>query len=138
MNRQIVQQLVKSFREKFTKDPLLSQAPGRVNIIGEHTDYNEGFVLPAAIDKAIYVAVSKRDDEQIQLISLDFQDNFETTVQPFQPVEKQWVNESSATFALKNRRECKAVADILLTLRAPLNRPHEEFARCTSHRFQTI
>lgn len=92
MNRQIVQQLVKSFREKFTKDPLLSQAPGRVNIIGEHTDYNNGFVLPAAIDKAIYVAVSKRDDEQIQLISLDFQDNFETTVQPFHPVEKQWVN----------------------------------------------
>lgn len=92
MNRQIVQQLVKSFREKFGSEPLLSRAPGRVNIIGEHTDYNDGFVLPAAIDKAIYVAVSKRDDEQICFISLDFQDSYETTVHSFQPVEKQWVN----------------------------------------------
>ena len=48
------------FSEKFSGNPLIVQSPGRINIIGEHTDYNDGFVLPAAIDKAIYVAAAKR------------------------------------------------------------------------------
>ncbi|HLT87753.1 MAG TPA: galactokinase family protein, partial [Sphingobacterium sp.] len=43
------------------------RSPGRINIIGEHTDYNEGFVLPTAIDKAIYVGIGKRDDDLIRL-----------------------------------------------------------------------
>ena len=55
----IVDDLQKIFKEKFTDVPLIVRSPGRVNIIGEHTDYNEGFVLPAAINKAIYVAISK-------------------------------------------------------------------------------
>ncbi|MFN7209613.1 MAG: galactokinase [Aggregatilineales bacterium] len=50
----------------------LARAPGRVNLIGEHTDYNDGFVLPAAIDKAIYIAAAPRDDDLIVLDSLDF------------------------------------------------------------------
>ncbi|MCE7948945.1 MAG: galactokinase [Chloroflexi bacterium CFX4] len=51
----------------------IAYAPGRVNIIGEHTDYNDGFVLPAAIDKAIYIAADGRDDGLISLHSLDFE-----------------------------------------------------------------
>ncbi len=50
----------------------IARAPGRVNLIGEHTDYNDGFVLPAAIDKAIYIAAAARDDDLIVLDSLDF------------------------------------------------------------------
>src|SRR5439155_14125191 len=49
-----------------------SRAPGRVNIIGEHTDYNDGFVLPAAIERAIYFAGKVRNDDQIALHSVDF------------------------------------------------------------------
>ena len=45
-------QIIKNlFHEHFHAEPLIVRSPGRVNIIGEHTDYNEGFVLPAAIDK---------------------------------------------------------------------------------------
>jgi galactokinase len=51
----------------------VAYAPGRVNLIGEHTDYNDGFVLPAAIDKAIYIAANVRQDDLIVLDSLDFE-----------------------------------------------------------------
>src|ERR1700760_1144503 len=50
---------------------LIVRSPGRVNLIGEHTDYNNGFVLPAAIDKAIYMAVSRRSDDELHIVSLD-------------------------------------------------------------------
>jgi galactokinase len=50
----------------------ISRAPGRLNIIGEHTDYNDGFVLPAAIDRAIYVAGKTRDDNVVTIQSLDY------------------------------------------------------------------
>ncbi len=47
-------------------------APGRINIIGEHTDYNEGFVLPAAIDKRIYLAIAAGKDTVVEIISTDY------------------------------------------------------------------
>ena len=50
----------------------IARAPGRVNIIGEHTDYNDGFVLPAAIDKAIHIAGRLRDDDAVSVLSLDY------------------------------------------------------------------
>lgn len=62
------------FRARFDGAPaLLARAPGRVNLIGEHTDYNDGFVLPAAIDRAIYVAARPRADGEIHLVSVDFE-----------------------------------------------------------------
>lgn len=50
----------------------LIQAPGRVNLIGEHTDYNDGFVLPCAIDYQAVVAAAKRSDRTVRVISLDY------------------------------------------------------------------
>jgi galactokinase len=50
----------------------IARAPGRINIIGEHTDYNDGFVLPAAIDRAIYVAARVREDDKVSVQSLDY------------------------------------------------------------------
>jgi galactokinase len=64
-----------AFKEKFGSAPtLVAKAPGRVNLIGEHTDYNDGFVLPMAIDRAIWMAVRPRDDRRVVLHSLDFDD----------------------------------------------------------------
>jgi len=63
------------FQEQFgTPPPLMVRAPGRVNLIGEHTDYNDGFVLPMAIDREIWVALRPRDDEQVSVHSLDFEE----------------------------------------------------------------
>ncbi len=63
----------KAFAEHFGVTPShVSRAPGRVNIIGEHTDYNDGFVLPAAIERAICFAGRVRDDNTVTIQSLDY------------------------------------------------------------------
>lgn len=61
------------FVERFHRQPdFIVRAPGRVNLIGEHTDYNGGFVLPMAIDRAIWVAVTARDDRHVVIHSADY------------------------------------------------------------------
>ena len=60
-------------------------SPGRINLIGEFTDYNKGFVLPAAIDKGVYVAITPRTDQTIQLYSVDFKETYQTTIQELRP-----------------------------------------------------
>ena len=66
----------RKYRELFGAEPLLVRAPGRINLIGEHTDYNGGLVLPAAINKQIVLAVGKRDDFAIQLYAQDQQQSY--------------------------------------------------------------
>ena len=74
-------------------EPLIVRSPGRVNIIGEHTDYNDGFVLPAAIDKAACIAVSLRNDDEIHLWAQDFDERFSITLQDLKPVtDSSWPN----------------------------------------------
>ena len=65
---EMAQAVMQRFEALYKSKPLIVRSPGRVNIIGEHTDYNEGFVLPAAIDKAAYVAVGKREDNLVQFL----------------------------------------------------------------------
>ena len=81
------------FSNHFNQHPsLVVKSPGRINLIGEHTDYNHGFVLPAAIDKYIEVAIGKRTDGAIHMIALDLG---ETTILPIHnliPHATQWVN----------------------------------------------
>ena len=63
------------FREVFQNEPdVVARAPGRVNLIGEHTDYNQGFVLPAAIDRYVCYAGRSRTDTNVHAFSVDFQD----------------------------------------------------------------
>ena len=84
---------IKKFKEIFTVEPLLVRSPGRINIIGEHTDYNEGFVLPAAIDKAAYIAISLRDDDEIHLIAHDLDEKFSVNINDLKPVgDVSWPN----------------------------------------------
>ncbi len=62
-----------AFRRQFGASPThCARAPGRVNLIGEHTDYNDGFVLPMAVDRHIWVAFAPRDDRRARLWSVDF------------------------------------------------------------------
>lgn len=94
--------VTQKFQELFNEKPLLVRSPGRVNLIGEHTDYNEGFVLPGAIDKAIYFAISPRNDEVCNLYALDMEESFQFTarlvfdeskrVSSLQFSEKHWAN----------------------------------------------
>src|SRR2546423_10070106 len=56
-------------------EALVYRAPGRVNLIGEHTDYNEGFVMPAAIDFYTWVAIAPRSDSKVNIRSQSFEDN---------------------------------------------------------------
>ena len=64
------------FKRRFPGRPLFVVSPGRVNLIGEHTDYNEGFVLPGAVDKAIVFAVGPRADGLCHFVSRDFDQEF--------------------------------------------------------------
>ena len=65
------------FIENFNQKPMLVRSPGRVNLIGEHTDYNGGFVLPAATDKAAYLAINPSDSEKSTWISIDMDEKIE-------------------------------------------------------------
>ena len=59
------------FKSKFSKEPLLVNAPGRINLIGEHTDYNEGFVMPAAVDKQLTFAVASNQTNRFNCFSVN-------------------------------------------------------------------
>lgn len=90
------QKVFDAFRHEFGSAPeLIAYAPGRVNLIGEHTDYNGGFVLPAAIDYGTAVAAGRRDDTRIRVLAVDFgqeMDEFETAVDiAFNPT-RMWSN----------------------------------------------
>jgi galactokinase len=61
MNTSLIKKIKASFQETFKTAPLMIFSPGRINIIGEHTDYNDGFVFPAAVDKGIVAAIGKSD-----------------------------------------------------------------------------
>jgi len=79
------------FVEKYGRQARIFRAPGRVNLIGEHTDYNDGFVLPAALDFAAYVAAAARDDRQIRVVSAAYDGEFTFDLDdPGQPAEKSW------------------------------------------------
>ncbi len=88
----MLEKIIAVFTEKFAEQPIVFRSPGRINILGEHTDYNEGFVLPAAIDKSIYVAISKRTDKQINLFAGDFNESFTTDTDNIKPGTIQWPN----------------------------------------------
>ncbi|HZI01791.1 MAG TPA: galactokinase [Flavisolibacter sp.] len=90
--QQLKAELVNTFNGRFGGQPTVFRSPGRVNIIGEHTDYNEGFVLPAAIDKGIYVAISARQDDGIHLYSNEFNEMYEGSIEGLSKSNQQWAN----------------------------------------------
>src|SRR3954467_2983991 len=81
------------FTRRFKSEPRFFRAPGRVNLIGEHTDYNDGFVMPFAIDRATIVAGTKRADRKIQAVALDMNESatIDLDAQP-QKQRKSWID----------------------------------------------
>jgi len=75
------------FHQQFNQEPLLVSAPGRVNLIGEHTDYNEGFVLPGAVDKKIYVAIAKNNERLLNVFANQYNQKISFSLDEIHPVD---------------------------------------------------
>ncbi len=81
-----------TFTSLFSAQPILVRSPGRVNLIGEHTDYNDGFVLPAAINKEIVFAVAPNDLSRCRLHAYDLKESEEFDPNAFSKSKKGWAN----------------------------------------------
>jgi len=78
--KKLSNQITNEFEQRFGDDYLLIKSPGRVNLIGEHTDYNEGFVLPAAVNKNIVLAMKENGTQQARFYAVDKEESFETDI----------------------------------------------------------
>ena len=81
-----------SFRRQFGEPAVVVRSPGRVNLIGEHTDYNQGFVLPAAVDRGIAMALKPRSDGRYVLHALDLSQRLEGDLRELAPHPERWPN----------------------------------------------
>lgn len=89
----IKQKVASVFENNYGQQPLMVFSPGRLNIIGEHTDYNDGFVFPAAIDKGIYAAFGRSDSALCKVTALDMKESYEFTLDKVTPLENgDWRN----------------------------------------------
>lgn len=89
-----------------TGNTVVIRSPGRINLIGEHTDYNNGFVLPAAIDKAVYVTAEKSGSDEIFLHSVDFNESVELSLAVLKPAFGHWSTYILGVVAQLLRRGC--------------------------------
>lgn len=77
-------------KQYVSSEAIVVRSPGRINLIGEHLDYNSGFVLPAAIDKAVYVVVEKQEQPVYSLYSVDFSETIDIPVSEVKPAFGHW------------------------------------------------
>lgn len=87
-----IQYISEKFKSLFGTKPRMFQSPGRINLIGEHTDYNDGFVLPAAIDKSIVAAMNLNSKGLYRFYSTDYEEYFEIETSEIKIQETQWAN----------------------------------------------
>ncbi|PKV63507.1 galactokinase [Pontibacter ramchanderi] len=88
----MLNKIKQAFQARYNGEPIIVRSPGRVNLIGEHTDYNEGFVLPAAIDKEIYFAVAPNQGHFFRVYAFDLQQEAEFDLRQVQRTELSWAN----------------------------------------------
>jgi galactokinase len=87
----IPRDLLAQFTRRYGRTPQIFRAPGRVNVIGEHTDYNDGFVLPSALEFCTSVAIAPRDDRRLRVFSLAFGASVEIDLdEPAPRLRKDW------------------------------------------------
>ena len=93
MSAALINEVKTSFVKKFKKEPILIFSPGRINLIGEHTDYNDGFVFPAAINKGISAAIQKSSSGFCTITSLNFNSTVNFELDKLKPSkEGNWEN----------------------------------------------
>ena len=88
----MINEIVSKFKELYKQEPVVFRSPGRVNLIGEHTDYNEGFVLPAAINKEIYFAVAPNGTNTFRAFSFDLNEKAKFDLSQTQRSKIGWAN----------------------------------------------
>ncbi|PZX57680.1 galactokinase [Algoriphagus ratkowskyi] len=84
--------IARSFEKIFQSKPILAFAPARINLIGEHTDYQEGLVFPAAIEQGIWVAIQENDSSSCRIYSEDYKEEFVFDIHSFSPKKGHWAN----------------------------------------------
>jgi galactokinase len=84
--------IIRQYKAIFQCEPIVTRAPGRINLIGEHTDYNEGYVLPAAIDKYIYTATGANDHNTIDLYAVYYKERITISVNELRARPNHWSN----------------------------------------------
>lgn len=94
MKKKLIQHTSEHFEKLFHAQPqYIFLSPGRINIIGEHVDYNDGFVMPAAINKYICFAISKNQNSKCSLFAKDLNEAYKFDLKDeLKPVDKMWVN----------------------------------------------
>jgi len=106
----------------FGEEPVVYRAPGRINLIGEHTDYNEGFVMPAAIDRYIWVAIRLRLDRTIRIHSTNYSETKEFDLDELDPKpDHTWLDYPRGVAVMLQQAGCKiGGADVLVWSDVPI------------------
>lgn len=118
-----VDALCQTFIARYARSPeVIVCAPGRVNLIGEHTDYNDGFVLPAAIDRNVLLAAARRADDTVHLLAVDLSSEDEFSLSAIARAEgKLWPNYHRGVAAMLQARGAPLVgADIAFSSNVPI------------------
>ena len=111
----------KSFIDIFGAAPRLFRAPGRVNLIGGHLDYNEGWVLPIAIDRSCFVAARARNDRLLRIHSVQMQETFECHLDDPRPSQHHWSNYvRGVAWAFRDAGQSIAGADLFILNDVPM------------------
>jgi len=104
----IASDLRKGFRELYGEPARVYRAPGRVNLIGEHTDYNDGFVMPVAIDLCVWVAIAPRVDRKLLVRSINFPDTAEVDLEAKVPhARNHWSDYVQGVAVILTRAGCR-------------------------------
>jgi len=99
--------IIKKFEKLYLKEPMVFRAPGRINLIGEHTDYNDGLVLPAAIDREIVYALAPNGTDTCRVYAMDLGEEDEINLNQIKVSEKRWNNYLIGVVAVLEKKGIK-------------------------------
>jgi len=86
MNKKLLKEVKDNFKKIFSQKPITVFSPGRINLIGEYTDFNEGFVFPAAVNKGIFLAIQKNKENNSSVYALDKKEMYSFSIDVKEPL----------------------------------------------------